>query len=430
MQSIDFLFQSQVLDAIPRAIVVGAVQFENSALVNPKIEINLMAYKKSEEADSFSFRRVKSLVREIDGKQEVIPAAELSPPLPKPNGHTRRAASVSYTTSNTGNGSFNYSPTKPISPISVSKSMNFIEPSTSPTGIKRRGSSVTSLLPTVEAATNETGLTELQEEEEDVFLPLSPANTTPYSVKSNGTTPPPSAGPRAGEHARKNSKIHERNLSAFFPRPGAVGTGYGDVYQDINSTEKAGAVTDIPSAVEALKREDRRRGHHHKHSVSHQFFSFMDPADPNSTEKNSTYALSTPSRIPSTPYSNNTTPPTPSLNRSSSAAYPSLAAQSFRSNYSHLPAIVRIFLYSILYLPLETQIALALSFAQILLGATLWITGQTRESLAVTGLGYLVVFDGMGGLSGVLIEGGKGIESLWLVYGMRQSDSGVRMPFG
>ena len=67
-----------------------------------------------------------------------------------------------------------------------------------------------------------------------------------------------------------------------------------------------------------------------------------------------------------------------------------------------------------------------------MLGASLWIAGQSGESLAVTGLGYLVVFDGIGALSSVIIEGNaRGTERLWgIVQGRRAADNGVRYAFG
>ena len=68
--------------------------------------------------------------------------------------------------------------------------------------------------------------------------------------------------------------------------------------------------------------------------------------------------------------------------------------------------------------------------AQIVLGASLWITGQSGESLSVTGLGYLVVFDGIGGLSGVLVEGAKGVDRLWASMAGTKGDAEIRLPFG
>lgn len=69
---------------------------------------------------------------------------------------------------------------------------------------------------------------------------------------------------------------------------------------------------------------------------------------------------------------------------------------------------------------------------EIGLGASLWITGQSGESLAVTGLGYLVTFDGLAAISSVVIEGNaRGTDKLWsIIIGKRASDNAVRFPFG
>lgn len=283
------------------------------------------------------------------------------------------------------------------------------------------------------------------EEEDDVFLPLSPSSAAPYTVKfSNGTTPSTPHFPRGpeGEHARKHSRIHERNLSAFFPRPGQQATGYGDTYDDPNGSGRMGGISEIPpasssggfpqvgnwgglgtapaedDAEDPAKSKDRRRGHHHRHSLSHNFFSFLDPTETNPGLPQFPYAR--------TSLSHASYPPNPIA--SSTTTF--LPAPSLRSKYSHLPAPIRLFVFSLLYLPLGTKLALALSAAQIVIGAMLWVQGQSGESLAVTGLGYLVVFDGMGGLSGVFVEGGAGIDLLWSLLSGSQQDQSVRMPFG
>ncbi|ORY73821.1 cation efflux family-domain-containing protein [Leucosporidium creatinivorum] len=276
-------------------------------------------------------------------------------------------------------------------------------------------------------------------EDQDAFLPLNSPTTkafvVPNTTNISNVTPPPL--PR-GEHARKHSRIHERNLSAFFPRPGqAPGEGYGDTYQDPNVARRVGGWNDAPKDMPAAngggwkataqvdddasgKSKASRRGHHHKRSVSHNFFSFSDPTqtDPRlATLNNLAAEKQRASLSPSGPTSLDSSPYLP-------------APSHLRSKYAHLPAPLRLFVFIALYLPLSTQLALALSVAQIVLGASLWVTGQSAESLATTGLGYLVVFDGMGGLSRVVMEGGKGMDQLASLLGSNKVDAGVRMPFG
>lgn len=268
----------------------------------------------------------------------------------------------------------------------------------------------------------------------DAFLPLSDASTQDFAVPK--ATPPPPL-PRGGEHSRTHSRIHERNLSVFFPRPGqAPGEGYGDTYQDPNVARRVGGWNDAPKDMPAAngagwkataqadedsptaKGKVGRRGHHHKRSVSHNFFSFQDPtqaADPRLATLNSLNDKR--ASLGAAPPSLSTSPYLP-------------APSHLRSKYSHLPQPLRLFVYIALYLPLSTQLALALSVAQIAIGASLWVTGQGAESLATTGLGYLVVFDGMGGLSSMVMEGGKGMDAFWSLLGSGKVDAGVRMPFG
>lgn len=292
-------------------------------------------------------------------------------------------------------------------------------------------------------------------EDDDVFLPLSPASASPYEVKfitgtpltpsfspsSSPTTPKPPTSDQA--HSRKHSKIHQRNLSAFFPRPGQQpGIGYGDTFDDPKRVASSSGgwndspdhipVRDVPRAgraevsAEDAKSRATKRGHHHRHSISHNYFSFLDPTDPKNAGITSptsylgngsggAFSPSSPGHfpLPSAPTSNFLPPPS-----------------HLRPKYSKVPAPLRLLLFIVLYLPFTTQLGLALSASQIVMGALLWIWGQSGESLAVTGLGYLVVFDGIGGLSGILVEGGKGVEGLWNMWRGAKFDQGVRFPFG
>ncbi|KAL8287327.1 hypothetical protein RQP46_003779 [Phenoliferia psychrophenolica] len=269
-------------------------------------------------------------------------------------------------------------------------------------------------------------------EEDDVFLPLASDPPSPFTANLfNGTNPSSSSSSPAAQqqtHARKHSRIHERNLSAFFPRPGqAPGAGYGDTYDDPNGASPSTAtasVRDMPSQVderEAAAAASRakaqgRRGHHHRHSLSHNFTSSPGGGGGGDESSYSDYSASPSSAAFSTPSF-----PVPS----------SLPLPSSHSRFSGLPSPLRFLAFIAVYLPLQTKAALGLATIQIALGATLWISGQSRESLAVTGLGYLVVFDGLAGVSRVLVEGAKGVENMWLMWaGGRVVDKGVRLPFG
>lgn len=117
------------------------------------------------------------------------------------------------------------------------------------------------------------------------------------------------------------------------------------------------------------------------------------------------------------------TPSDPSL-------VPSLS--NLRTKYSHLPGPIRLLLAFAFHIPVLTQVAILASIGEVGLGASLWIAGQSGESLAVTGLGYLVVFDGLGALSSIMVEGNaRGVRNLWDVLSPRRaSENTVRYAYG
>ncbi|GAA6014274.1 hypothetical protein JCM10207_005405 [Rhodosporidiobolus poonsookiae] len=231
-----------------------------------------------------------------------------------------------------------------------------------------------------------------------------------------------SADAYSARHARQHSRIHERNLSAFFPRPGQQGAGYGGTYEDPHAAGTfVPGVSDIPSvpasrapgagssAAETPPRaQGARRGHHHRHSVSHNLFPFVDPATPPAPVS---------SLSPSKASSGNVDVQLPS------------ATASFRRRYGHHGLLTRLLAYAVFHLPPATKLLLLLATLQAAFGAALWVQGQAAESLATTGLGYLVVFDGLGGVLSILLEHRAGGQSLWDVI-RSSKDASVRQPFG
>ncbi|GAA5838683.1 hypothetical protein JCM11251_003262 [Rhodosporidiobolus azoricus] len=221
---------------------------------------------------------------------------------------------------------------------------------------------------------------------------------------------------RPDTHARKHSRIHERNLSAFFPRPGQQGDGYGGTYDDPHAAPFRPGVANISSSPAAsssdpstpAKTQPGRRGHHHRHSVSHSLFPFLDPANPAS-----------PSSSPIKTFG----PSRPADNQ-----LPASSA-SFRQRYGHWGLFSQVLAYALFHVPPSARALLLLSAVQIAVGATLWVQGQSGESLAVTGLGYLVVFDGIGGLSSGILETTHEGQPVWEVVGSNR-DGSVRQPYG
>ncbi|KAJ7222475.1 hypothetical protein GGX14DRAFT_663891 [Mycena pura] len=230
--------------------------------------------------------------------------------------------------------------------------------------------------------------------------PFSPPLPSPLSVStsfadqiSERETPP--AGLPASQSApsrldadlesnkspsRRHSRIHSRNLSVFFPRPGAAPqhTIDEDGVQEIEvpptlgagfsfgKTPPAAAMQPLPPPPPPMSPSTSatRRGHHHKHSVSHTFFSFLGPQ---SSDPQSLVTQPTPTPVsPWMPVS-----PIPA-----DAPKPVFVQQE-EKRASPAPF-------------------LAVATAQFLLGATLWVQGQQRGSLAVTALGYWAVFDAIG----------------------------------
>lgn len=332
-------------------------------------------------------------------------------------------------------------------------------------------------------------------EESDAFLPMSPfppnysmnGSSVPSSParrdRPNNGPPPVMTAAERREHSRRNSNIHARNLSVFFPRPEQQGqAGYQARADQLEEDEARDQVAlEIPGAetrgwgftntqsqaYNARKAAgssgeegsgqtpNSRRGHHHRHSMSHNFFPFIDTANqsprrtsasslspsqprgngqisPGGVSSSSSLQVPDSATSPSTPRSVPALSSSTSRHRHSSSDPSIIPSISLRSKYSHLPSPVRFLLAVVFHLPILTQISLLAACAEIGLGASLWIAGQSGESLAVTGLGYLVVFDGLAALSSIMVEGNaRGTDRLWdVMQGRRAGDNGVRYPFG
>lgn len=250
----------------------------------------------------------------------------------------------------------------------------------------------------------------------------SNARANSYSQLSlNGLEPPPS--PSASTHSRRHSRLHSRNLSVFFPRPGSLphSTIAEDGSQEIEisppTDDSSPAGVPMPSASPTLSRQPKkfgegftfggrpppivasteeqpsplprgsRRGHHHKHSISHNFFSFLEPGSTGHSDLTSQH-----SPVPVSPWT--PTSPCPHSASPSTLAFPRVPSESpspisplsdsSNSPFSHLRDDA---------LPYG---AIAASVGEFALGAWMWIVGQGAGSLACTGLGYWVVFDAIG----------------------------------
>lgn len=208
----------------------------------------------------------------------------------------------------------------------------------------------------------------------------------------------------AASSARSHSRIHSRNLSVFFPRPTPnqddKSTPNAQAPQPHAATGDAGP-SDLIPPISARGPDDRtvtrpaqRRGHHHRHSVS--------------------LAIS-PSEIPRVP---------PILARDGTGTPPQEVGSYASGQGGSLSQQGR---------PVP-PLALVLSIAQIAVGAYLWIKGQRLESLSTTGLGYVVVFDGIAVVLAARlgVSGGSAREGTTRGLGLGGGDAlgSLRRPYG
>ena len=192
-----------------------------------------------------------------------------------------------------------------------------------------------------------------------------------------------SSGQPGTSRRQTHNRIHSRNLSVFFPRPGTLSQptieeDSADIPVPVTTMRerpssdglRAGfRFGGVPSTSEnsltpssSSGSRPSRRGHHHKHSMSHNFFSFLEPGSQHSD------------MVPSSG------PPSASSTMTDFAdsVSPSLAVPT-------APVV-----------PTIHSLAVVSCAVEAVLGAAVWVTGQQTGSLSCTGLGYWVVFDSFG----------------------------------
>lgn len=237
-------------------------------------------------------------------------------------------------------------------------------------------------------------------------------------------------------HGRRHSRVHSRNLSIFFPRPHA--TISEDLPSDIESAPNNHSQSQINLHITASQSEPlqighdltasfsfgssdsipksnstgvipagvtARRGHHHKHSLSHNFFSFLDPARQLQPEAKPQELHTAPTPAPMSPWS-----PVSNIqggeSTSSSKVDLTTGTSSRSSSASPVPPSSP---YLSLNLSKDGLLARVACILQFCLGGLLWVRGQAIGSLACTGLGYWVVFDAFGiAAGGPLLGRSKG----------------------
>ncbi|KAJ4490065.1 hypothetical protein J3R30DRAFT_3747324 [Lentinula aciculospora] len=335
------------------------------------------------------------------------------------------------------------------------------------------------------------------------------------------------------QHNRRHSRLHSRNLSIFFPRPGSLpantisedGAQELEFPSDIEALPmpSAGSSVSFPSSggrrtARSLQNgaggtlganfsfggrppsisgptptaplmsngtngsssgsglTSSRRGHHHKHSLSHNFFSFLEPGTGgpgallynDGVEGEQELELYTqPTPTPMSPWN-----PISPFPKSAGVVTPGSMGQNYghghghshshsrsqsqsqaQSSYAHFPPTPTIpsvptglvtssvnstsdFINSNIntnntisnkYTHNHNILALPFTLFQFFLGAFLWVSGQQIGSLGTTGLGYWVVFDSLGaGVGGVMRGWLRGSGGLISSGGM----TALRRPYG
>ncbi|GMK54893.1 hypothetical protein CspeluHIS016_0114790 [Cutaneotrichosporon spelunceum] len=182
--------------------------------------------------------------------------------------------------------------------------------------------------------------------------------------------------------------LHARNLSAYFPHPGMparapsptpVQPAGDSVIPDADkSAFGAGADYSAPPAEESTERPrtSKRRGHHHRHSLSHNFFSFLDPTQTNAQTSHSPLENASSPTIPITLNLADDKPQPVSMDVASSPATLSPMSSGKKDP--------------------QAQVLTSFAVIEAVLGIGLWVEGQMSGWRCLTAAGYLVVFDAMG----------------------------------
>ena len=295
--------------------------------------------------------------------------------------------------------------------------------------------------------------------------PLSPTSSyIPPNVAISHSAPDAPVGNELSKGGRRHhTRLHSRNLSFFFPRPGSnpQGTINEDDAQELEVPVDVEAPL-IPSAGSNINfpgsRNPRpsltplgqgftfgarppssqsltsdfitppnsgssnssaasRRGHHHKHSLSHNFFSFLEPGSNLPLNREEGFRNPSISR-PLTPW-DSVTPLPASAAPTKSAFNTSIPNNGHVYVEQHRDVLPGQISYS----------AVIVSAIQFVLGACLWVSGQQVGSISCTGLGYWVVFDSFGVALSKVVPGWLSRSSKNAGLAEKEREK-IRRPFG
>ncbi|KDN52441.1 hypothetical protein K437DRAFT_254218 [Tilletiaria anomala UBC 951] len=261
------------------------------------------------------------------------------------------------------------------------------------------------------------------------------------------------------EHSRRHSRVHERNLSAFFPQPGteaeeeadqakakaayaAVGAGPDPIKEagrpainissspdllrvapsmdrrNSSNTSSIGSFISIsPASDMELSPSKSKRGHHHRHSVSFAAYDQQPSATDTAMYLSKSHSHDHHERMQgSHDHHHRHHDHDHGHGHEHGQAHAVEALNSPGKLMQHLPT-----------LPASARPRFLFGSLNFGLGAALWVAGQAGDSLAVTGLGYLVVFDAFGVLSEV---GSRMAQESWRQELDRRYRSGGKMMRG
>lgn len=222
------------------------------------------------------------------------------------------------------------------------------------------------------------------------------------------------------EHSRRHSRIHARNLSAFFPHPGTDAEAEYEISAAEAAASAGAGVSDVAkpqlmvSAAEndsATLPQDGSRGSTQRRiakQIRRQSYLLTDTSVPSTPDN---FQLYSPEFVGTRQSSGSTSRKTSaswtalpdrgasvSLSATDASEVPEKGASSPYESDSPVLVSPRV-QHEPTARPSAKGALFLLCGIPFALGATVWVLGQIIDSLALVGLGYLVVFDTFGLLS-------------------------------
>lgn len=396
-------------------------------------------HRRKSSRDEDEIRHIKSPTVEVTVPEEhELPSVKISaPPIrsrtqstPHMNGHNHSQSTTSANPLSAGPLRSSFAPPRPLNGHPMASP--FRSTFSAPMPPQMNGHSRTRSISTPFSPASPSPLSASFPISASSSLPMSgvPSNMSTSQSAPEGVDGQQQQQPPSAKHNRRHSRMHSRNLSVFFPRPGSLphSTISEDGGQELDVAideeaplmPSAGSSVNIPGSRQPItplgqgftfggrppsslptpelmtaprsgsgsSSTSKKRGHHHKHSLSHNFFSFLEPGSGGPLPREEDLHTQ-PTPIPVSPWG-----PMSAFPESAVPSKADFSVAQQKNGHVERPHI-------------EPEVispsAFVASVAQFALGAWLWVTGQQVGSLSCTGLGYWVVFDSIGvALRGVI----------------------------